>query len=254
MDRSNKSKLRRKLLDYIDNNFVEIYSPLFIPKFSESENADWGPEHFDWNDLYLAGNRRLVHHNSIRETPISNRVNPSVAGKKVLEYGCNTAYFSFLSLKEHAKFCLGIDTDSTILGLNEISKEISGYDNIEFEHLNMESYSGMGLNYEGGDSPFDFDEVKKQLQGIQEKHGDFDTLICYSIWDFDFYYETDFLTDIADLFKIKDMWFEPTNHQHIDVIEYDKWTQKYIEKFGNVRMVGTTDYQERPLYLLERVI
>ena len=43
------------------------------------------------------------------------------------------------------------------------------------------------------------------------------------------------LNDITDLFKIKDIWFEPTNHHHISVKEYDEWTQKYVEKFGNVR-------------------
>lgn len=255
MDRSNKSELRHKLLDYIDNNYVEIYSPLLIPNFSETERDGWGAEHFDWNHLYLSGNRRMVNHNDVRELPMTNNVTMSTTGRKVLEFGCNTAYFSFLACKENAKFCLGIDTDEVILGLNQISKEISGYKNIEFEHLNMKSYSGMSTDkYEGGDSPFVFDEVKKQLQGIQEKHGDFDVLICYSIWDFDFYHETDFLNDITDLFKIKDIWFEPTNHHHISVKEYDEWTQKYVEKFGNVRMVGTTDYQDRPLYLWERVI
>jgi len=249
MDRSNKKELRHKLINYIETNYCELYTPLLVPYFSETELPDWNKP--DFNDLYISGSRRFI-----RDAKFAIREIDVKRDDKTIDWGCNTGYFCFYSVHQRpentirSKYALGIDSNLTMINLCNIAKEISGYENISFEHIDIERVNDDGSQTEGS-NPFDTEKGKSQVLKYREKYGEFNKLLVYSVYDFDFFYDTNFLSNMIEIFNLKEIYFEPTNHYSIPLRKYDDWLEKYREKYGNCQFLGTTDYQDRPLYRIE---
>ena len=256
MDRSNKKELRHKLLDFIETNYCELYTPLLVPYFSETELPTWNVP--DFNDLYISGTRRFIRNKKfdVREIYIDSK-------DKIIDWGCNTGYFCFYAIhnpdivlqpssiarkldagkldafvqlrkdKTRSEYALGIDSNLTMINLCNIAKEISDYENISFEHIDIERVNDDGGQSEGS-NPFDTDNGKNQVLKYREKYGEFTKLLVYSVYDFDFFYDTNFLSDMIEIFNLKKVYFEPTNHYSIPLKEYEEWTLKYKEKYIKV--------------------
>ena len=176
------------------------------------------------------GNRRKHENQHIRLNPID------VAGKTVLDVGCNTGYISFRLKEKGAKYVLGVDKDPKVIRVCNTVKEYDGFTDIDFIEVDK-----------GYFDPTYKDKVANPV--LDSEHFPFDVGLIMSNWDIDA------TTHELGLFRhYAQVWYlEPTNHpSHYkskeELVEYG--VEKF-KQFGDVEFLTYTDYQDRGLFKLK---
>lgn len=72
----------------------------------------------------------------------------SLAGKSVLDIGCNAGFYSIEMKRRGAERVVGIDSDDRYLAQAELASEVLGYDDIEFRKLDVYDVGALGETFD----------------------------------------------------------------------------------------------------------
>ena len=73
---------------------------------------------------------------------------PDVEGKSVLDIGCNAGFYSIEMKRRGAAAVLGIDSDERYLAQARLAAELTGFDSIEFQRLDVYDVAALGRTFD----------------------------------------------------------------------------------------------------------
>jgi len=173
--------------------------------------------------LLKDGLRRKAKNQYKRIDPIANNIEE---GGTFLDLGCNTGYMLRKLVKRKKLKAVGVDYVHDLILL---CKLIFDYDDLYAKFVNMDLF--------------------EYVESCIEKRLTFDYVSMTSVFDFDSIIKMlDSLLSITD----KKVFLEPTNHEKMS---YDDMIKRFEEsplsKY-NTKIIATTDYQDRLLYMVEK--
>ncbi len=102
----------------------------------------------DLNGVQTAPNHFLGDYPNIKWQNFKHAVPQDLAGKSVLDIGCNAGFYSIEMKKRGAARVVGIDSDETYLEQARFAAAVSGYDDIEFRKLDVYEVGQLGERFD----------------------------------------------------------------------------------------------------------
>jgi SAM-dependent methyltransferase len=156
---------------------------------------------------------------SLADQQVRINLLPSFEGETLLDIGCNTGYLTYY-LARKAAYCYGVDSNPATIAIPRDILSYKNRTNVEFHECPL------WLLYKVLTKPVD-------------------NILFLSIFNSD---EIDKIFPILKSYCRKNIYIEPTNYEGLKKEVLIKKNMELFEKYGQVTLLGITDYQERGLF------
>jgi hypothetical protein len=199
-----------------------------VKHYIQNAPPGWLYDPIIMNEEVLFENKRLIKEQWHRLQVIEN--GPSLDGERVIDIGCNTGYMGAMLMDRYKlRQYTGIDRYEICIKIAEI---LYPHEKMQWRYQYAEESAVIDLMW--ADYVF-----LLSVSGLQESK----KYLLYRAFDM----------------CEKGLYFEPTNHTHLENSEYIAAAKAYIidtldlcESGGEIQDLGVTDYQNRHIFFIEK--